>query len=162
MRFAITLAAALAISPAIAAGGHGDHGGGHEGHDMNHMTDLSRFGEPGDPAKADRTITVKAREMAYDVSALDIRTGETIKFVLVNDGTQSHELGVGDAAYFAEHRKMMAAMQMDHGAMPNMTVARMGETTSFAWTFTKPGAFEFACSMPGHAELGMVGKITVK
>ena len=161
MRLALALAALLVVTPALASGEHGGHAG-HEGHDMDHMADLSRFGEPGDPAKADRTITIKAREMAYDLSTLTIRAGETIKFVLVNEGTQSHELGIGDAEYFAAHRKMMASMKMDHGDMPNMTVAEMGETKSFAWTFTKPGAFEFSCSMPGHAELGMVGKIVVQ
>jgi len=161
MRFVLTIAAALLAAPALASGDHADHEG-HEGHDMDHMADLARFGAPGDPAKADRTITIKAHEMAYDIGTLDVRTGETIKFVLVNEGTQSHELGIGDAEYFAAHRKMMATMEMDHGDMPNMTVAKMGETKSFAWTFTKAGAFEFACSMPGHAELGMIGEIIVK
>lgn len=157
------LAAALAFAlPAAAADGHGGHGGGHDGHDMSHMEDLSRFGEAGDPAKADRTVTVKASEIAFDVAALELKRGETVTFVLENDGTQDHEFGIGDAAFFAAHTKMMAAMPgMDH-AMPNIATAKPGETARLTWTFSKTGDFEFACSMPGHYELGMKGTISVR
>jgi len=156
MRIALVLAAALLAAPAFAQGHEG-----HGGHDMGHMDDLSRFGAPGDPAKASRTVTIRASEIAYDVAKLSAKAGETITFVLINDGTQDHELGIGDKAFFEAHRKMMAAMPgMDH-TMPNIVMARPGQTATFTWTFTKPGAFEFACSMPGHYELGMVGSISV-
>ena len=87
MRIALVLAAALMAAPAFAQGHEGHGAGGHEGHDMSHMDDMSRFGAPGDPAKASRTVTVKATEIAYDLKSLDVKTGETITFVLVNDGT---------------------------------------------------------------------------
>jgi hypothetical protein len=37
-----------------------------------------------------------------------------------------------------------------------------GETKELVWQFTKPGSFEFACNIPGHAEAGMAGTITVR
>ncbi len=162
MRIALVLAAALMAAPAFAQGHEGHGAGGHEGHDMSHMDDMSRFGAPGDPAKASRTVTVKATEIAYDLKSLDVKTGETITFVLVNDGTQDHELGIGDKAFFEAHRQMMAQMPGMTHAMPNMVSAKPGETASLTWTFTKAGVFEFACSIPGHYELGMVGSISVK
>ncbi len=162
MRIAFAFAAALAFVPALAADGHAGHGSGHEGHDMGAMEDTSRFGAPGDAAKASRTVTVKATEIAYDVTSLEVKAGETILFVLENDGTQDHELGVGDAAFFEAHAKMMADMPGMIHAMPNMVGAKPGETAKFAWTFTKAGTFQFACSMPGHAALGMTGTISVK
>ena len=162
MTLRLLLAAAVLALPAFAADPHAGHGG-HGGHDMDHMEDLARFGAPGDPAKATRTVAIHARDISYDQSALDLKTGETVKFVLINDGTQDHELGVGDAAFFEAHIKMVAEMPgMAMGAMPNMVTAKPGETVSFAWTFTKAGSFEFACAMPGHYELGMKGVITVK
>lgn len=161
MRIALMFAAALALAPALAADGHAGHGSGHEGHDMGAMEDTSRFGAPGDAAKATRTVTIKASEIAYDVSSLNVKAGETILFVLENDGTQDHELGVGDAAFFEAHAKMMEQMPGMTHAMPNMVQAKPGAKAQFAWTFTKAGSFKFECSMPGHAALGMSGTIVV-
>lgn len=161
MRIALVLAAALLAAPALAQG-HGGHGGGHEGHDMSAMDDTSRFGAPGDARKASRSVTIRASEIAYDVSTLDVKAGETITLVLVNDGTQDHELGIGDAAFFEAHRKMMAEMPGMTHEMANMITAKPGETARLTWAFTKPGAFQFGCSIPGHYELGMVGTISVK
>lgn len=129
---------------------------------MSAMEDTSRFGDPGDPGKADRTVTVKATEIAYDLAKLDVKAGETILFVLENDGTQDHELGVGDDAFFAAHAKMMADMPGMVHDMPNMVRATPGAKAEFAWTFSKAGVFKFACSMPGHSDLGMTGPITVQ
>lgn len=161
MRIVLVLTAALLAGTAFAQGGHEGHGGGHEGHDMGAMEDTSRFGEPGDAAKASRTVTIKATEIAYDLAKLDVKQGETILFVLENNGTQDHELGVGDDAFFTAHAKMMADMPDMKHEMPNMVTAKPGETAKFAWTFSKAGAFKFACSMPGHSDLGMAGPIAV-
>jgi len=161
MRFAFVMTAVLLAGSAMAQG-HGGHGGGHEGHDMSAMEDTSRFGQPGDAAKASRTVTVKATEIAYDLAKLDVKAGETILFVLENDGTQDHELGIGDDAFFEAHAKMMADMPGMKHDMPNMVSAKPGATAQFAWTFSKAGVFKFACSMPGHSDLGMTGPISVQ
>ena len=170
MRIFATAAFASAFAlcaPALAADGHGhdhghDHAGAHAGHDMSHMDDLPRFGRPGDADQASRTVTITATEIAFDLPRIEAKKGETIVFVLVNHGTQTHELGVGDEAFLASHRKMKADMPGHEMASPNRVVARPGETTRFAWTFTQAGAFAFACSFPGHTELGMHGEIVVK
>ena len=52
-------------------------------------------------------------------------------------------------------------MVMEHDER-NMVTAKPGATQSFVWKFTKPGTFQFACNIPGHAEVGMVGKIDVQ
>jgi len=36
-----------------------------------------------------------------------------------------------------------------------------GKTTSVAFTPTRPGVYWFWCSLPGHVQAGMVGKLTV-
>jgi uncharacterized cupredoxin-like copper-binding protein len=161
------LAAAMTFCLASAALGDEDH---HEG---------AAFGRPGDPDKVTRTVTIEATEIAYDKHELAFEAGETVRFVLVNKGEQNHELTIGDAETQHAHREMMAEMpDMDHGHMSheelagieghdhmmegNMVDTEPGETKSFVWQFTEPGSFEFACNYPGHAELGMVGTITVK
>lgn len=129
--------------------------------------DMSAYGEPGDPAEATRTVTVTATEIAYDVRELHFKVGETVKFVLVNKGEQDHELVVADEAEQKEHRAMMLmmaenpGMKMEHDER-NMVTAKPGETRSFVWKFTKAGTFQFSCNLPGHAEVGMIGKIDVQ
>lgn len=124
-------------------------------------------GEPGDPKKAMRTVTITATEIAFDVKNLTVKKGETVRFVLVNKGEQPHELTIADEAEQIAHRKMMQEMAgMDMASMghsdANNVSAEPGETKELVWTFTKAGTVEFACNYPGHAEVGMVGEIEVK
>lgn len=124
-------------------------------------------GEPGDPKKVTRTVTITATEIAFDVEKLTVKKGETVRFVLVNKGEQPHELTIADEAEQKEHREMMRQMAgMDMASMghsdANNVSADPGETKELVWKFTKAGTVEFACNYPGHAEVGMVGEIEVK
>lgn len=122
------------------------------------------FGKPGDPKKIDRTITLEASEIAFNVKEIVVKKGETARFVLVNKGDQPHEFTIADAAEQAEHRQMMASMDMsgmNHND-GNSISTEPGETKALVWTFTRAGKFEFACNYPGHAEVGMEGPLIVK
>lgn len=137
-----------------------------EGAPEEHL-DGNLYGEPGDAKKVDRTITVTATEIAFDLKDIKIRKGETIRFVLINKGEQPHELVLGDAKEQAEHRQMMidmAGMNMSemHHNDHNSVSADPGETKELIWHFTKAGTFEFACNYPGHADLGMMGSLEVE
>lgn len=158
------------IGPVHAGAGHGSAGAtpeaGHsEGMEM-------AFGRPGDPAKVTRTVTLEAREIAFDKQSMEFKAGEIVRFVLVNKGEQDHELTIADPETQVQHRQMMAEMpaSMDHSQMEghghamhgNSVSAKPGETKELVWEFTKPGTFEFACNFPGHAEVGMAGKLKVE
>ena len=67
-------------------------------------------GRPGDPAKVTRTIEVVAIDNAFSLKALDVCDGETVRFVVRNDGRDPHELTIGTVAEHAEHRRQMKAM----------------------------------------------------
>lgn len=153
----LVLASALPAS-ADEVAGMAMHGETHE---------ASAFGKPGDPKKVDRTITITATEIAFDVKNIVVKKGETIRFVLVNKGEQPHELTIADAAEQAEHRQMMTEMAgMDMTGMHhndgNSISTEPGETKELIWTFTTAGKFEFACNYPGHAEIGMEGPLVVQ
>ncbi|MEQ1866257.1 MAG: plastocyanin/azurin family copper-binding protein [Micropepsaceae bacterium] len=135
-------------------------------------SEAAPYGQQGDVRKATKTVKIEASEIKFNVTELKFRVGETVKFVLINKGQQDHELTIGDAAMQQEHRKMM----LDMASMPNMDMTKMsghghsadsmvtakpGETKELVWQFTKAGMFEFACNLPGHAEVGMTGKIVV-
>jgi len=168
--FAGTIAAAMlaAGSAALADAGH-KHGGA--------------IGEPGVKAKATRTVAITIRDNLYEPETVDVKKGETIRFVLKNAGELLHEFNIGTAAMHAEHQKemeMMAQhgmitatgvnhemMKMDHSKMgmpamkhddPNAVLIEPGKTAELVWKFTKDATLEFACNLPGHYEAGMVGQ----
>ncbi|PWK42409.1 copper-resistant cuproprotein CopI [Pseudomonas sp. OV226] len=146
------------------------------------------FGQPAPAAKATRSVEVVMGDMSFSPKAIDIKAGETIRFVLVNKGQLLHEFNLGDAAMHAKHQQEMLQMQqsgmlapiamkeMDHSAMaemdhssgqgmkhddPNSVLVEPGKTAELTWTFTKATNLEFACNIPGHYQAGMVGKLTV-
>jgi len=143
------------------------------------------FGQPAAAVQATRSVEVVMGDMSFTPKAIDIKAGETIRFVLVNKGQLLHEFNLGDAAMHAKHQQEMLQMQqsgmltptgmkeMDHGSMagmdhgmmkhddPNSVLVEPGKTAELAWTFTKAASLEFACNIPGHYQAGMVGKLTV-
>ena len=156
---------------------------------FNAMADASHsyaFGQPAAADKATRTVEVTLQDIAFAPKSLDVKAGETVRFVLVNKGQLLHEFNLGDAAMHAAHQKEMLQMQasgmltstgmgkMDHSAMghgdmggmkhddPNSVLVEPGKTAELTWTFTKATGLEFACNLPGHYQAGMVGKLTVE
>ena len=146
------------------------------------------FGQPAPAAKATRSIEVVLNDMSFDPKAIQVKAGETVRFVLVNKGQLLHEFNLGDAAMHASHQKEMLQMQqsgmltptgmkemshdmagMDHAAMghgmkhddPNSVLVEPGKTAELTWTFTRADNLEFACNVPGHYQAGMVGKVKV-
>ena len=144
------------------------------------------FGQPASADKATRTVEVVMQDMSFSPKSLDVKAGETVRFMLINKGQLLHEFNLGDAAMHAEHQKQMMQMQsggmmnatgmgkMDHSAMghgemggmkhddPNSVLVEPGKTAELTWTFSKATGLEFACNIPGHYQAGMVGKINVK
>ncbi|WP_417694519.1 cupredoxin domain-containing protein [Pseudomonas sp.] len=143
------------------------------------------FGQPASAAKAGRSIDVVMGDMTFDPGALDIKAGETVRFVLINKGQLLHEFNLGNAAMHAQHQQEMLKMQqsgqlaptameqgMAHDSMgheqagmrhedPNSVLVEPGKTAELTWTFTKAMRLEFACNVPGHYQAGMKGKLTV-
>ena len=144
------------------------------------------FGQPAPADKATRTVEVTLRDIAFEPKSLDVKAGETVRFVLVNKGQLLHEFNLGDAAMHAAHQKEMLQMQangmltatgmgkMDHSAMghgdmggmkhddPNSVLVEPGKKAELTWTFKQATGLEFACNLPGHYQAGMVGKLTVE
>lgn len=134
--------------------------------------DENLAGRPGDPKNVVRTVRLVASEIKFDIDGLSFKSGDTIKFIIVNKGEQDHELAIGDRVFQLNHRKAMEAMVTMNPAgmngMPghnqmhgNAVTVKPGETRELVWQFTRPGKFEFDCNFPGHAEAGMAGSITV-
>lgn len=131
----------------------------HEGHNF-------AAGEPGNPKRASRTITVTMTEsdgkMLFSPSRIEVKRNEQVKFVLINAGHLDHEFMIATPE---ENKKHAALMQkypdMEHDD-PNGRTVKTKQKSELIWRFTKRGTFEFACLIPGHYESGMYGAIIVK
>ncbi|QXI35215.1 cupredoxin domain-containing protein [Pseudomonas promysalinigenes] len=148
------------------------------------------FGEPAPAASATRTVEVVLKDIAFEPKSLDVKAGETVRFVLINEGRLPHEFNLGDKAMHAAHQKEMLAMQgqlfnggvqqgrdhsqmahgagtaMDHGAHGhaggNTVLVAPGQRAELTWTFRKAAPIEFACNVPGHYQAGMVGVLNIE
>jgi uncharacterized cupredoxin-like copper-binding protein len=102
--FGATLSLALLASAPVFAGG--THGGGH----------APNIGKPGDPAKVSRTIEVVMYDNYYEPKSLDLKEGETVRFVVKNAGEFVHEFNIATAAMHEAHRPEMM-MMVEHGVL---------------------------------------------
>jgi len=162
-RKALMLSAFIAVAslPAAALAHNGeDHGDGH-----------FAFGHPGVAKDVTRTVKISASDYDFSPTQLTVSKGETVRFVVTNTSKHMHEFTVGDEASQQAHRKAMASMGDMHDmkgmdgehAMPSNSVhVASGKTGELIWTFDGNSNLLFACNFPGHADLGMEGKITVK
>lgn len=150
----------LGTGAALADGGHNHgHGAKYEGH-------AAAMGEPGDPrARGIRTIEVTMTDkMRFQPATLTVKRGETIRFVVKNQGETRHELTLGTPDELIEHAKVMQKFpEMVHDE-PNAVSVEPGKTGAFLWKFTKTGNWDlgFACLIPGHFEAGMKGRVIVR
>jgi len=168
----MTLVGGLAPATALAADGHE---GGH-----HHF----EFGAPGRAADAERTVEVVMRDNYFEPGLVKVRAGETVRFVVRNQGELVHEFNIGTPHMHAEHQQEML-MMVEHGVLepdrinhermsmdmgggrtmdhddPNSVLLEPGAEAEIVWTFAAPMDLEFACNVPGHYDVGMAGDIEV-
>ncbi|HEY2678365.1 MAG TPA: extracellular solute-binding protein [Steroidobacteraceae bacterium] len=121
------------------------------------------IGQPGVPGDVSRTITVTMSDaMRFTPERIVVRSGETIRFVLHNEGQLRHELVLGLPDALRRHAALMQMMpDMVHSG-PNMTSLAPGERGELIWHFTHTGPVAFACLQSGHLESGMRGVVAVQ
>ena len=150
----LTLAAATVSGGAWAAG---SHAGGHDKADEE-----TAIGKPGVAAKVNRTITIEMSDtMRYTPADIQVKQGETLRFIVKNNGKVKHELSLGTEKELLEHLEQMKKFpNMEHDEPSKVSLAP-GKEGQIIWQFTKAGNVNFACLMPGHYEAGMKGAVKV-
>lgn len=120
------------------------------------------WGIAGDRDQVDRTIEIRMTDqMRFTPDKLQVKVGETIRFVHHNDGQMLHEFVLGTKPELDKHAALMAkfpGMQHDEPYMAHVAPSKNGE---IIWTFNQAGEFDFACLIVGHYQAGMVGEISV-
>ena len=127
-------------------------------------TSRAEWGSPGVASEADRVVRITATDVAFDVKELDVKAGETLRFVVTNKGEIVHEFVLASAADHQAHEQEMANMDpsMTMADEPNAVSMKPGETKELVWTFAAAKDIQFACDIPGHAEQGMKGNVDIK
>lgn len=161
MRPGYILALSILLAPARVVYAHG--GEAHPDHKTGPVKkEQTAWGIAGDASRAARTIDIKMLDaMRFSPDVVEVRQGETVKFVMTNTGKLMHELVIGTKKELQEHAALMAKFpNMEHDE-PYMAHVQPGQTGEIVWTFNRAGEFDFGCLIPGHYESGMVGKIKV-
>lgn len=146
--------------------------------DANHSHG-PKIGTVGDAIDATRTIQIEMTDNRYDQMRINVRKDEIVRFVIHNRGQLVHEFNIGTPDMHTAHQDEMLAMmksgQMSpagmthgHGGMmghddPNSVLLNPGETKELVWKFSEAiVGLEFACNVPGHYQVGMVGRFYVE
>ena len=144
---------------------------------------MKMIGEPGQLDEVNRTIEIKMFDNYYEPNQIDIKKGETVKFVVKNMGELVHEFNIATKEMHIKHqpemlkmvameillgdridmKKMKEAAKSDHSmahSHSNSVLLEPNKIGELIWKFTTDASLEAACNVPGHYQSGMVAKIT--
>lgn len=113
-----------------------------------------------------RTIEIAALdELAFDPAEVAVDPGETVRFVVTNEGEAVHEFVLGVEHVQMAHEEA-SEMGEEHGGMEvedQLAALELppGETREVEVTFEEAGEILYGCHEPGHYAGGMVGTVTV-
>ena len=96
-------------------------------------------------------VAGKPSEYHFTLSVKSVKTG-TVTFKLSNSGTVPHDLK------FCSSPKGGHAMSCTGHATP---LIPPGSSATLKVTFKTAGTYEYLCTFPGHAALGMTGDLKV-
>ena len=120
------------------------------------------WGIAGDAKSVKQEIALAMDDnMRFTPSVITVKQGDTVRFVVKNQGKQLHEMVIGTKKELDAHAALMVKFpKMEHDE-PYMAHVSAGKSQDLIWTFNRAGDFEFACLIAGHYQAGMAGKITV-
>lgn len=107
----------------------------------------------------ERTVTLDVRHSKFSVSEVQVRPGETVRFVVRNTDPIAHELIIGDESLHDAHQ---SGAEVVHDDRPGEVSVAPGETAVTTYRFGPTGGrLLFGCHLPGHWSYGMRGEILV-
>ncbi|WP_211442118.1 cupredoxin domain-containing protein [Collimonas humicola] len=153
MKTSLFISVLWSASLVFAGAAHADAG-------HHHADSDGAIGQPGLMADVTRIVKIDMGDnMRFTPADIRVRQGETIRFLVSNNGKLKHEMVIGSAAQLAQHAALMRKMpEMEH-ADPNQVTVEPGKNDELVWKFDRAGTVDFACLEPGHYEAGMVGKV---
>ena len=145
---------------------------------------MNHIGEKGDPSEIDRVIKIKMYDNYFEPNEINIKKGETIKFIVFNYGELVHEFNIATKEMHIKHqpemikmvenqillggkidkKKMKEMAKKDHSmahSHSNSVLLEPNQSAELIWKFSSDKNLEAACNVPGHYEVGMVANIKI-
>ncbi|QKE34625.1 cupredoxin family protein [Vibrio fluvialis] len=128
---------------------------------MGEMSDVGMSATGSKPTKVVHVLLSDDMKITFK-KEVDIQPNDVVQFVIMNSGKIDHEFSIGSAKEQLTHREMMRSMNGQHMHDSGSTVTvQPGKAKQLMWHFQGDNHVEFACNIPGHAEAGMVKKVTL-
>ncbi|MBY8034510.1 cupredoxin family protein [Vibrio fluvialis] len=128
---------------------------------MGEMSDVGMSATGSKPTKVVHVLLSDDMKITFK-KEVDIQPNDVVQFVIMNTGKIDHEFSIGSAKEQLMHREMMRSMNGQHMHDSGSTVTvQPGKAKQMMWHFQGNNHVEFACNIPGHAEAGMVKKVTL-
>ena len=114
-----------------------------------------------------QTMQIVAREMSFGPDNLHLRSGQQVSLRFINKGRVLHDwnlVGVNSTAQGHTHSAPPAGHDNHrHAVGPDQlhVMALPDDESNIDFVAPAPGEYEYFCSVPGHREAGMVGRIFV-
>ena len=143
---------------------------------------MKMIGEKGKESEINKTIVIYMYDNYYEPKEIDIKKGETIKFLVFNYGELVHEFNIATKEMHIKHqpemikmvenqillggkidkKKMKEMAKKDHSmshSHSNSVLLEPNQSAELIWKFSADADLEAACNVPGHYESGMIAKI---
>ena len=143
---------------------------------------MKMIGEKGKESEINKTIVIYMHDNYYEPKEINIKKGETIKFIVFNYGELVHEFNIATKEMHIKHqpemikmvenqillggkidkKKMKEMAKKDHSmshSHSNSVLLEPNQSAELIWKFSTDANLEAACNVPGHYESGMIAKI---
>ena len=145
---------------------------------------MNHIGKKGESSEVNRVIEIKMYDNYFEPNVINIKNGETIKFLVKNFGSLVHEFNIATKKMHLNHQPEMMEMmeneillgdKIDYKKMKeiaktnhsmahshsNSVLLEPNKSSEIIWKFNTDLILEAACNVPGHYESGMISKINI-
>ena len=145
---------------------------------------MKMIGIKGKASDVSKTIKVDMYDNYYKPKTINVKKGETVRFVVENKGVLVHEFNIATMIMHKKHGPEMLDMMKNGVLLPNKInkekmkqMAKMNpkmahshansvllepkQKAELIWKFTSNAELFGGCNIPGHLEAGMISKINI-
>ena len=145
---------------------------------------MKMVGMKGKASDVTKTIKVNMYDNYYEPKTINVKKGETVRFIVENKGVLVHEFNIATMKMHKKHGPEMLDMMKNGILLPNKInkekmkqMAKMNhkmahshsnsvllepkQKAELIWKFTSNAELFGGCNVPGHLEAGMISKINI-
>ncbi|MEK7439493.1 MAG: cupredoxin domain-containing protein [Chloroflexota bacterium] len=120
-------------------------------------------------SSAPQVITMDTNLMKFQPAMIEVKVGQSVKMTMRNSDSVDHDFSIMEIpmSKTSSTAEPVAGHAMGGSSglakEPELHIAvAMGKSGTLEFTPTKPGTYEFFCTVAGHKEAGMKGTLVVK